>query len=348
MVKECRIHRMLLCLLLLYYQLSRNVMGAGSDRWSGQLYSSEACDDKGKCVSGKEADKVEPNDLVKDRVEHMKTKEGEDPRAKWMESPIKATDEYLIIQGQVIMDRSDTTHMKKLAEIASERGGRIMETGYGMGISARLIHEFNGGNVREHVIIEGNKAVFEQNLSKYANENPKITPKLGFWQDVVLSLESGTFDAILYDTHPVDDKDRFSEQVIHQRDIMKEVYRILKPGGIFTYFANMDTLDGDRKALKLAGFREEDINIKEFVDYDTSDAYCKTYPHCSTIPTGFQLPRVVKGAGTDSNSKSDALWSFVRPYTRAYIRAFGALWSRIKNYFEPSDNEANIYSKEEL
>jgi len=261
-----------------------------AEYWPGVSNSPEVCDAHGNCKTGEAAEDLPPSALVKDRYDH--DPDDPDPRKTWTAAPIEVSDDYLVISGEVVMDKSEAPYMKKLAEIASAGGGRIMETGFGMGISARYIHEFNHSRISEHVIIEGNKEVYEKMLLPYAKSNQKVTPRLGFYQGVTPELASDSFDAVLYDTFAVDHKD-VGVGCIHQRDIMTEVYRILKPGGVFTYFANMDSLVGDKQHLRLAGFREHDIRIQEFTMYNiTGD--CKSYPYCKDVLARFQLPRIVK------------------------------------------------------
>merc|ERR1719199_1202374 len=168
-----------------------------------------------------------------------------------------------------------------------------METGFGMGISATFLQKHTG--IKEHVVIEANKGVFASKLLPFATNYSSVRPMYGFFQDVTPMLQSNSFDAVLYDTFPMDDDDISNPLCIHHRKIMKEVYRMLKVGGVFTYFANMNTKEGDIRALQLAGFKKEDIHIDSFKMYDMIGD-CKTYPHCKKVKAHFQVPRIVKSS----------------------------------------------------
>ena len=260
--------------------------------WMSASNSQEACGASGECKSGPAADEVAPLPLVADRYNY--DPEDPDPRRTWAAAPIKVSDDYLVISGEIVMDTSESPYMKRLAQVAGERGGRIMETGFGMGISARYIHEVNSSAITEHVIVEGNKEVYETMLLPFADRNQGVvTPRLGFHQDVTPEFSPNSFDAVLYDAFPVDHKDKATNMSFHHRDIMREVHRILKPGGVFTYLAEMETAREDKRHLLLAGFEPDDIQIDEFT-LDSIKGDCKTYPHCNNVTLRFQVPRVVK------------------------------------------------------
>ena len=65
--------------------------------------SVEACDAHGNCVSGEAAKAVAPSELVADR----RSLSLDTPwnRKTWRFAPIKVSEDYLVIEGEVVMDR---------------------------------------------------------------------------------------------------------------------------------------------------------------------------------------------------------------------------------------------------
>lgn len=126
------------------------------------------------------------------------------------------------------MEQWEQPYMAKLAEVACRNGGRVLEVGFGLGLSATAIQSHD---IEEHIIIEANEGVIARG-QEWAKEQPhKVTFIKGLWQDVVASLPDDSLDGVLYDTYPLNKE----EQHDHQFKFIKEVFAKVKKTGVLTY-----------------------------------------------------------------------------------------------------------------
>lgn len=167
----------------------------------------------------------------------------------------------LRIMDHPVMEDWETPYMAKLAEIATSNGGVILELGLGMGISALDIQ--SNPNVVTHYIVEANLGVVEKGLKDFHDPIAKGRMHIlsGFWEDVVeQQLAPESFDGILFDTYPL------KEQEIHGNhfSFLPVAFKLLRPGGILTYYSDeaTDFSPEHRAKLIAAGFRDEDIGFE--------------------------------------------------------------------------------------
>jgi guanidinoacetate N-methyltransferase len=191
----------------------------------------------------------------------------------WKDEQATFTNDELVIQGHPVMERWEDSYMKELADIAASQGGIVLEVGFGMGISAEYIQMHD---IENHMIIEANDDVFVA-LMRFAKESARpITPLHGFWQEITSTIPDGTLSGILFDTYPL------TKEEVHQNhfSFFHEAYRMLKKGGVLTYYS--DEIDGFSEAhlskLREAGF----TNIQKKVCPVTPPAECQ-YWKSSTI-----------------------------------------------------------------
>ncbi|WP_421845428.1 hypothetical protein [Mycobacterium sp.] len=118
----------------------------------------------------------------------------------WRGESATFTSEELIIENTPVMERWQTPYMNMFASIVTRNGGRILEAGFGMGISAGAIQYFAP---TEHVIIEHNEHVFQRLEEFKIRAKNKVTPILGMAEEVVKTLPPESFDGIFYDTYPM-------------------------------------------------------------------------------------------------------------------------------------------------
>lgn len=174
----------------------------------------------------------------------------------WKDEKATFTGQELIIQGHPVMESWESSYMEELASIASRNGGRVLELGFGMGISALFIQSHD---IETHVIVEANTDVFSA-LMQFAKESVHPIEAIhGFWQDATHALQDESIDGILFDTYPL------SEDEIHQNHFtfFDEAYRLLKKGGILTYYSDEITDFSEEHIRKLrdAGFSKIEKKI---------------------------------------------------------------------------------------
>lgn len=199
-----------------------------------------------------------PKDKI-DTVESRKQIGFPEKREEWNKEIAYYTDHTLKIDGHPVMEDWEEPYMKRLADIVTLKGGDILELGYGMGISGKFIQTHK--EVKNHYIIECHPDVVTKgllDLRKQVQES-KVHFLSGFWQDITPKLGDESFDGILFDTYPL------TEEEIHGNHFwfFEEAYRLLKKGGVLTYYS--DEAKGfsanHLHKLQYAGFREINLDI---------------------------------------------------------------------------------------
>ena len=126
-----------------------------------------------------------------------------DVQTHWAELPIdELNDNHLIIGNQLITSIDEIDLMKDMTEIVGNKGGTIVEVGFGMGISAKMIDSYK--TVNTHIIIEANKNVYN-NLVKYAESitDVNVIPEVGFFENWITNQPSNMCDGVFFDTNPI-------------------------------------------------------------------------------------------------------------------------------------------------
>ena len=150
----------------------------------------------------------------------------------WSNAPATRTEDgNLVIQGRSVMEDWQADYMAEFAKVVTKNGGRVLEVGFGMGLSASSIQKHA---IDEHVIIEPNDDVYS-NLKTFAdNARNKVMPVHGMWQEVIEDTErfpDETYEGIFFDASP------FDENELHHRQFHfgRHAHRLLRKGGIYTY-----------------------------------------------------------------------------------------------------------------
>ena len=136
-----------------------------------------------------------------------------------------------------------------------------------------------------------------------------LSPPAGFWEQVTPLLKDYTFDGIVFDPFPSSITFEF----------MVEARRLLKPGGVLTYYLQQWGSSGQkawgtsRRQLLSAGFQEHEIHPPEYIHLDIrSDCGHTNLRECPMERITMIIPRVVRAAnsgvhGDDAHHASDDL-----------------------------------------
>lgn len=180
-------------------------------------------------------------------------------RAEWLRSAAEYTTGALTIGGFQVMQGWEDGYMAELAAIAARSGGRILEVGFGMGISARYIQRCQ--EVRSHVVIECHQDVVRFALAQCAEgvSSGRLILVNGFWEDVVPCLQGESFDGILFDSIELDRE----PHPFNSFAFFHAAHRLLRPGGVFTYFSDepREMSAQHVQHLRQAGFTDIDYRV---------------------------------------------------------------------------------------
>lgn len=174
-------------------------------------------------------------------------------RKSWKETEPVYTEKSLLIKAYQVMQRWEDNYMKSLAAIATSRGGKILEVGFGMGISAGYIQK--SPKITSHTVVECHPGViaFAKDTFKKSLATGRMKLKPGFWEDVTPKMKDKSFDGIFFDSCPLDSGVEFFQFF----PFFQEAFRLLKDDGVFTYFSDEATEISavHKKELTSAGFR---------------------------------------------------------------------------------------------
>ena len=182
---------------------------------------------------------------------------------EWSGSGVKYDDSQLIIQGQQVMQDWERPLMRAMAEIVTESHGDILELGFGMAISATYIQEFG---CKSYTVIEYNDGVVEH-FKKWKEQYPGRDIRVihSRWHDAVDQLGAETFDGIFFDTVPTNEEEYMREvidNVVMAEDIFPAASRLLRKGGIFTWYTNeIDTFSRRHQRLALKYFSSVTVSV---------------------------------------------------------------------------------------
>lgn len=177
----------------------------------------------------------------------------------WGEAEAVYDEHTLKILGHEVMEDWERAYMERLGAVATQNSGDILELGYGMGISAGAVqsHEINS-----HTVIEAHPEVARKCIAdnRPAFSEGRMHLFTGFWQDVTPKLGDETFDGILFDTYPIKEEEMVGPHMF----FFDEAHRLLRPGGVLTYYSDEAThlKDPHVQRLVAAGFDRKNIDFE--------------------------------------------------------------------------------------
>jgi guanidinoacetate N-methyltransferase len=179
----------------------------------------------------------------------------------WPSSSAVYTEQELLIDGQQVMQAWERPVMRALARAAAESGGDVAEIGFGMGISATFLQE---SGIRSHTIVECHPDVLAR-LDAWRVQRPgaSITVVPCRWQD--WAVEPASFDGVLFDTYPTSEEEYGAEVAstpTYAASFFPAARRMLRPGGVFTYYTNeIDSLSRRHQRLLLEHFSSFSVSL---------------------------------------------------------------------------------------
>jgi len=176
---------------------------------------------------------------------------------RWSNFPATYDAHSLTISQYPVMADWERPYMERLAAIAASNGGTVLEVGFGMGISAAALQLHD---IDSHIVIECHPDVIAQcvGIHRSALASGAMHLMTGYWQDVTPLLAGASIDGILFDTFPVSHEEMIGTHMF----FFEEAYRLLKPGGVLTYFSSEPTTLGalHYERLEQAGFERSNIH----------------------------------------------------------------------------------------
>jgi amino acid adenylation domain-containing protein len=192
---------------------------------------------------------------------------------RWQASRAEYDGSQLTIEGQQVMQAWEQPLMKAMADLVGGPSRDVLEIGFGMGIAATLLQDTS---VRSHSIVECNDDVIralEQWSRQYPDRNIRIVR--GRWQDVWQSL--GEYDGVLFDTYPTSEeefRDAVLENITFAESFIPVGHRLLRPGGILTYYTNeIDSFSRRHQRLVLDHFSSVALSVVKSLSPPPDCAY---------------------------------------------------------------------------
>ncbi|HEU4509188.1 MAG TPA: amino acid adenylation domain-containing protein [Pyrinomonadaceae bacterium] len=181
----------------------------------------------------------------------------------WGSHHAEYDDHNLFIAGQQVMQDWELPLMDAMAKVVTESHGDILEAGFGMALSATCIQKYG---VRSYTIMEANDEVVKR-FHEWKKQFPGRDIRLlhGRWHDTHHQVPDESMDGVFFDTVPTFEDEYLREvidNIVMAEDFFPVAARVLRPGGIFTWYTNeIDTLSRRHQRLIQKYFRSFEVTV---------------------------------------------------------------------------------------
>lgn len=154
------------------------------------------------------------------------------PQNLHTQSEINVTEDEKVMHSdsRLIMMRFEEPFMKAGAKTVAEKGGDVLNVGFGLGMIDTEIQKYSP---KSHHIIEIHPSIHKKIISDDWDIKPNVNLYFGDWRDFVDELPK--MDGIYFDT--LEDQEFY--------DFIALAWKLLKPGGVFSFFNNPDPFAKD-------------------------------------------------------------------------------------------------------
>ena len=155
----------------------------------------------------------------------------------WSAQPAVYRDGQLLIDAQQVMQDWEAPLMQALARAAAGARGDVAEIGFGLGLSAGFVQALKP---RSHTVVEWHPDVLNA-LQRWREQRHDADIRIAAcrWQD--WDAPEAGFDGVLFDTYPTTEEEYDAEVALaptFAASFFPTARRLLRPGGVFTYYTN--------------------------------------------------------------------------------------------------------------
>ena len=180
------------------------------------------------------------------------------------------TENSILQDKRVVMHEWETPAMERMARWVCSQGGDILEVGFGMGVSANLIQQYNPIS---HTICEMDADVILR-LEEWASDKPNVKIIKGDWYKNIDKFK--IYDGIFFDTFNDMNVDYFKKELVYklskpvqvEPDGKRKGTILWQHGGTrFCIWDNMESVRSGYENIEWAHSETDDFTVeKEYLD----------------------------------------------------------------------------------